>query len=65
MSWSRPPLDLSRLRVYPLAERRSLSTVEEILVDPGAPPPPLEASTAAMVEEAAARIRQRVAAGPR
>jgi hypothetical protein len=33
------PLDLTRLKVYPLASRRSLSTIEEILVLPDARPP--------------------------
>jgi len=33
------PLDLTRLKVYPLAERDSLSRLEHILVDPDAVPP--------------------------
>jgi hypothetical protein len=33
-------LDFSRLKVLPLAQRRSLTRVEEILVDPDAPPAP-------------------------
>ncbi len=39
------PLDLSRLSVRPLAERESLSRVEDILIDPDAPlgPPASEA----------------------
>lgn len=32
------PLDLSRLKVFPLAERRNLTRADEILVDPEAPP---------------------------
>ena len=36
-----PPLELARLRVFPLAQRESLPTVDEILVDPAAPPPPV------------------------
>lgn len=56
MSWSRPPLDLSRLAVAPLAERRSLSAVEQMLVDPAASPGPLSAASAAAVEDAAERI---------
>jgi hypothetical protein len=32
------PLDLKKLRVYPLAERRSLSRVENVLVEPSDPP---------------------------
>ena len=35
------PLDLSRLRVLPLAERDSLTRVEDILLDPDATPRPL------------------------
>ena len=31
------PLDLSKIRVYPLAERKSLSRIEQLLVDPAAP----------------------------
>lgn len=33
------PLDLKRLKVRPLAERRSLSALEEILIAPEQPPP--------------------------
>jgi hypothetical protein len=35
------PLDLTRLKVYPLASRRSLTTIDDILVLPNAPPPAL------------------------
>ena len=45
-------LDFHQLRVRPLAERRSLTRVEDILIDPATPPPP--ASEA--VSECAARI---------
>ena len=45
-------LDFHQLRVRPLAERRSLTRVEDILIDPASPPPP--ASEA--VSECAARI---------
>src|SRR5437016_5294399 len=34
------PLDLKGLKVLPLANRQSLSRIEEILVDPALPPPP-------------------------
>lgn len=57
MSWSRAPLDLSRLRVYPLAERNSLTRVEEILVDPASPPKPVDPAAAAMIDEVAERIK--------
>jgi hypothetical protein len=32
------PLDLGKVKVYPLAERRSLSTLDKLLVDPEQPP---------------------------
>jgi hypothetical protein len=57
MTWSRPPLDLRRVRVYPLAERTSLTRVEEILVDPASPPKPLDARWSAAVDDMAAKIR--------
>ncbi len=56
MNWSRPPLDLSRLRVFPLAERQSLTVADEILVDPAARPKPIEPRLAAAVEDAAGRV---------
>ena len=56
MSTARPPIDMGRLRVRPLQERRSLSSVEQILVDPAAPPPPLSDRTDRYIGEAAARV---------
>jgi hypothetical protein len=50
------PLDLSRLRVQPLQQRRSLTRVEDILLDPAAPPAPVGAPAAAVIRNAAARI---------
>jgi hypothetical protein len=50
------PLDLNRLRVRPLAERESLTRVEEILISPDAPPPPCPSSVGRQIEECAARI---------
>jgi hypothetical protein len=57
MSWSRPPLDLRRLRVYPLAERQSLTSVDKILVDPASQPAPLPPDLSKSIDEMAARIR--------
>jgi len=51
-------LDLTRLRVLPLAERKSLTTVEEILVDPASPPAPVSEFVAAQALEVADRIRE-------
>ena len=50
------PLDLSRLRALPLAERRSLTRGDDILIPPESTPPPCR-SGAARVRECAARIR--------
>src|SRR5690242_10752 len=34
------PLDLKRIKVYPLAQRSSLSSIDQILVDPSGKPAP-------------------------
>lgn len=51
------PLDLNRLRVYPLSERRHLTRADEILIDPETMPTPLNERNAELVAECAARIR--------
>jgi hypothetical protein len=51
------PLDLSRLRVLPLAERRSLTRAEDILVPLDRPLPEVSPLTLKSVAEAAQRIR--------
>ncbi len=51
------PLDLSKLRVLPLAARRSLTRADDILIDPDAPPPPCPDAVIPMVEGAAEAIR--------
>lgn len=51
------PLDLSRLKVFPLAARKSLTTVDAILIDPDAPPKPINELNRKLVDECAARIR--------
>ena len=56
MKHSSTPLDLKRLKVRPLAERQNLSTLEEILVDPAKPPPPVSAETSAAIRNCAAKI---------
>src|SRR5437899_10740320 len=38
------PLDLKKVRVYPLAERNSLSEIAKLLVDPRRAPPPCQPS---------------------
>jgi hypothetical protein len=52
-----PPLDLNQLKVYPLADRRSLTRVEEILVDPAAPPGPVAAEILVKVRQCARAIK--------
>ncbi len=52
------PLDLRKLRVLPLAERRSLTRADEILVDAEAPAPGCAESIARVVAECASKIRQ-------
>lgn len=50
------PLDFSRLKVFPLSQRSSLTRVDEILIDPDSPPQPLNDENAAIVRDCAARI---------
>ena len=52
------PLELRRLRVYPLAQRHSLSRIEDLLVDPDQPPPPCADTLRQAVHECAGRLRQ-------
>jgi hypothetical protein len=51
------PLDLERLRVFPLAERRSLTRADEILVDPDADPPACSERVAAIVRDCSVKVR--------
>ncbi len=57
MTRSARPLDLRKVRVYPLAQRQSLTQVDEILVDPASAPRPLDARLSAAVDDLAAKIR--------
>lgn len=52
-----PPLDLSRIRVFPLAQRHSLSTVDEVLVEPTTAPPAISEFNAAIIERCARDIK--------
>ena len=59
------PLDLTNLRVYPLAERHSQSRLQEILIEPADPPPQCPEAASRIVCDCALRIkfaRQRNAA---
>ena len=50
------PLDLSRVKVFPIRERESKSIIDEILVDPDGPPPALPSEIERQVKECAQRI---------
>jgi hypothetical protein len=50
------PLDLKQVKVYPLAQRRSLSTIDEILVDPAKAPPLCTAEMDSSIRNCAEKI---------
>jgi hypothetical protein len=52
------PLDLSQLRVHPLAERQSLSRLERLLVDPESTPPSCPVELATAIRDCAGAIVQ-------
>ncbi len=52
------PLDLTRLKVFPLEERRSLTNADDILIDPDSPPKPCPPVVAERIAECARRIRR-------
>lgn len=57
------PFDPRQIRVFPLADRVSLSRVEDILVAPESAPPPLADAAMTQVNECAARVRAARARG--
>ncbi len=52
------PLDLTKLKILPLAERKSLTRADEILIDPDSSPPTCPARVGELVESAAQAIRE-------
>jgi hypothetical protein len=50
------PIDLQKVKVYPLAQRRSLSSLEKILVDPKSSPRPCDADGLKTIQDCAQRI---------
>lgn len=52
------PQDWSKLKVYPLAQRVSLTKVEDILIDPDSSPRECSPEVARMVHDAASRIAE-------
>jgi hypothetical protein len=58
------PLDLTKLKVYPLASRRSMAAIEDILIKPdSAPPPPPNEFIRERVELCAQQIKAARARG--
>src|SRR5882672_2779354 len=51
------PLDLGKIKVFPLAKRDSLSSIDKILVQPGQAPAPCSAQIANLVEECSGKIK--------
>jgi hypothetical protein len=51
------PLDLSKLKVFPLAERKSLTRADDILIPPDSAPKPLPEDLVAEIRGAAQKIR--------
>lgn len=52
------PLDLKKLKVLPLSERQSLTTVDQILIDPDSAARPCHETIDIRIHECAARIRE-------
>jgi len=52
------PLDLSKLRVFPLEQRKSLTRADDILVDPSGNAKPLKPDLVPVVERCVSDIRQ-------
>ncbi len=50
------PLDLLKVRVYPLAERRSMARITDIWVDPDAPAPAVGGMTRELIERCAEKV---------
>jgi hypothetical protein len=50
------PIDLNRVKVYPLSQRQSLSALDQILVDPAQPPRSCDPARMAVIQDCATRI---------
>ena len=51
------PLDLSHLKVLPLAERDSMAAIDEVLIDPASPPTDCTSAQRAQIAKCAANLR--------
>lgn len=56
-------LDLSQLKVFPLAERTSLTRADDILIDPAATPKPCSEANTRLIQECAEQIATAKARG--
>jgi hypothetical protein len=50
------PLDLSKLKIFPLGERKSLTRADEILIEPDAPLKPCTEAMSSLIEDCVQRI---------
>jgi hypothetical protein len=50
------PIDLNKVKVYPLAERQSLSALDQMLVDPNQPPRSCNPATLATIQACAEKV---------
>src|SRR6187401_1982106 len=50
------PLELNKIKVYPLAQRKSLSAIENLLVDPQKPAPPCAAEMQPQIRDCVEKI---------
>ena len=57
MKGSSAPLDLKKIKVLPLGKRKSLSSLDKILVEPAKPPPPCSSETSAVIRDCADKIK--------
>jgi hypothetical protein len=57
------PLDLSQIKVFPLAQRRSLSSIEKVLIAPESPTPPCTPEMTAQIQHCVERIKTARARG--
>jgi hypothetical protein len=57
-SMTMTPIDLTRLKVLPLAQRKSLARLEDVLIDPGAAPGPCPGHNLAQIRRCASHIIQ-------
>ncbi len=56
MNPQRQPIDMTNIRALPLERRRSLTSVDEILINPDSAAPPLTGDLAGTVDDAADRV---------